>query len=650
MRSFGLLLGLVLASIGCANGGPQQGAVDASMARDGAVVFCAVPGDCADDRPCTHDDCRQGTCLNMPSPLGTSCDDADLCNGRETCDAVGECQSTGPLVCETDAACRLTRCDPFQGACVEVQIPGCCTVDADCPSADVCAVATCDLATSTCVAASLADCCLNDAECLRADACALGRCDGVTATCISEPVLSCCGHDGDCASAACGRAHCEAAENRCFDVPIVGCCLTDLDCGDGATCVEQGEGGRCVAQPEACCLVDADCASASACAVGLCDPSGEPGACCGLQQVAGCCERDADCVAGQVCEPETFRCTGPPVGFAAMQFPLDPFELCAGQSTPPLYGRVYVSLRTPGEGAGAGLEAFVGLGPDGSDPTMDPRWRFEAAAYHSDLRNAFGELNDDEFRGSLVAERPGAYRIVWRFRVDAGPWTYADRGPAGTTDGFAVADAVAIQVLDCPPAPVDSDGDGAADPADCAPLDATIYPGAAEDCFDGRDVDCDGSDGASTGSEGCLQSDVTVGFAVVQHPIQPIQVCSGALPPLIYGRVYAEGLTPGDGAGAGLVGQLGFGSPGTLPADAAWVWLPSSYNGDLDSQLEGHLHNQDDEHRVQLPVLPPGALDLAWRFRVAPGPWIIGDLPPGGSDDGYALDTALRLTVRADCN
>ena len=119
MRSFGLLLGLVLASVGCANGGPQEGAVDASVARDGAVVSCAVPGDCADDRPCTHDDCRQGTCLNMPSPLGTSCDDADLCLGDDgtwDTDFDGVCDDTDD--CPTDAtACAGAGSVEAQRAC-----------------------------------------------------------------------------------------------------------------------------------------------------------------------------------------------------------------------------------------------------------------------------------------------------------------------------------------------------------------------------------------------------------------------------------------------------------------------------------------------------------------------------------------------------
>ena len=54
----------------------------------------------------------------------------------------------------------------------------------------------------------------------------------------------------------------------------------------------------------------------------------------------------------------------------------------------------------------------------------------------------------------------------------------------------------------------DSDGDGVADSADCDPLDASIFPGAAEAC-DGRDNNCDGTvpgnevDGDGDGSRLC---------------------------------------------------------------------------------------------------------------------------------------------------
>ena len=64
-----------------------------------------------------------------------------------------------------------------------------------------------------------------------------------------------------------------------------------------------------------------------------------------------------------------------------------------------------------------------------------------------------------------------------------------DGGSSWDTAAFAV-DCVAGQCRTSVTAP-DSDGDGTPDDADCAPLDGSIHPGAAELC-DGQDNDCDG--------------------------------------------------------------------------------------------------------------------------------------------------------------
>ncbi len=47
-----------------------------------------------------------------------------------------------------------------------------------------------------------------------------------------------------------------------------------------------------------------------------------------------------------------------------------------------------------------------------------------------------------------------------------------------------------VEQDDCPPPPIDSDGDGVPDDEDCAPLDVFVYPGAPETC-NGNDDDCD---------------------------------------------------------------------------------------------------------------------------------------------------------------
>ena len=44
-----------------------------------------------------------------------TCDDADVCNGLETCDAVNGCEAGTPLVADDANACTTDSCDPISG-------------------------------------------------------------------------------------------------------------------------------------------------------------------------------------------------------------------------------------------------------------------------------------------------------------------------------------------------------------------------------------------------------------------------------------------------------------------------------------------------------------------------------------------------------
>jgi YD repeat-containing protein len=67
------------------------------------------------------DVCRRAVCSPqsgwrlVPKPVGTSCANGTICDGAETCDALGLCVPGTPLVTDDNNACTLDSCDPVAG-------------------------------------------------------------------------------------------------------------------------------------------------------------------------------------------------------------------------------------------------------------------------------------------------------------------------------------------------------------------------------------------------------------------------------------------------------------------------------------------------------------------------------------------------------
>ncbi|PRP88045.1 hypothetical protein PROFUN_04473 [Planoprotostelium fungivorum] len=69
---------------------------------------CAKNTCCDDANPCTIDTCDAvNGCRHLPAPAGASCNDGQICNGKDTCDSVGRCSvHTGVPDCgPTDLLC-----------------------------------------------------------------------------------------------------------------------------------------------------------------------------------------------------------------------------------------------------------------------------------------------------------------------------------------------------------------------------------------------------------------------------------------------------------------------------------------------------------------------------------------------------------------
>lgn len=88
----------------------------ARCARSGTCVFCLADTECDDGTVCTTDSCQPALGCRRPAvPNGTSCADATVCNGSETCQN-GTCAAGTPLVCDDGLFCNgLETCSPRAG-------------------------------------------------------------------------------------------------------------------------------------------------------------------------------------------------------------------------------------------------------------------------------------------------------------------------------------------------------------------------------------------------------------------------------------------------------------------------------------------------------------------------------------------------------
>ncbi|HKY35080.1 MAG TPA: carboxypeptidase regulatory-like domain-containing protein, partial [Polyangiaceae bacterium] len=110
----------------CASGACQGGNARECPASDA----CHLAGSC---------ESTTGECLAVPKPEGAPCDDATVCNGRETCQ-LGVCGAGTPSVLDDNNPCTVDSCDPTLG---ETHAPV--AAGTSCDNADVCdGVALCN--------------------------------------------------------------------------------------------------------------------------------------------------------------------------------------------------------------------------------------------------------------------------------------------------------------------------------------------------------------------------------------------------------------------------------------------------------------------------------------------------------------------------
>ena len=110
----------------CASGNPRvcndgNPCTDDSCNPNSGCVFTNNTAPCNDGDVCTtQDSCSAGQCIGGPTLI---CDDANVCNGGETCDSQSGCQKGIPLICDDQSICNgIESCHPLNGCLTGVAL------------------------------------------------------------------------------------------------------------------------------------------------------------------------------------------------------------------------------------------------------------------------------------------------------------------------------------------------------------------------------------------------------------------------------------------------------------------------------------------------------------------------------------------------
>ncbi len=266
-------------------------------------------------------------------------------------------------------------------------------------------------------------------------------------------------------------------------------------------------------------------------------------------------------VANPSCVPPTYS-----VDFCNLQFPttIDTLE----GSIVTVFGRLFIAGLTdlnPINDPAVNVVGWVGVGADGSDPATDPSWTWTMAAPNPGwVGVGFPDQNNDEYQANLLLPPVGTYDYAFRFSGDGGTsFTYCDAG-AGSTDGYAAADAgqMTTQPAGAPGALFFSEyheGTGLFKALEIYnPTDVSVSTGTCE---------------IRQYFNGSMMSTNTALTGGLIGPRGVYTICTSAFTPAVYppGCTQVFGLTFNgddavqlvcDGASVDVIGQIGF-DPGT---------------------------------------------------------------------------------------
>lgn len=187
-----------------------------------------------------------------------------------------------------------------------------------------------------------------------------------------------------------------------------------------------------------------------------------------------------------------------------------------------------------------------------------------------------GGGQNDEFQATLPNPGVGTYKYAFRFNHDNGPWSYCD------ADGLAM-------------------------------------------------------NGFTEDQSGTLTvQGIGIDSCKLQFP-SVLTSYEGRASDLVFGRVFAQGITEATGQGTGIEGELGFGT-GTDPTAMSWSWTPAAFN--VDDGMGG------DEYQARLTGPTAGSYAYAYRFRTTgTAQWTYCDLD--ASNNGVQAAQLGQLTANA---
>jgi hypothetical protein len=141
------------------------------------------------------------------------------------------------------------------------------------------------------------------------------------------------------------------------------------------------------------------------------------------------------------------------VGWCNLQWP-EKLSAGKGVDSAAVYGQVWVNGVTSSIGQGAGVEAALGYGPVGTDPSKEG-WTWVPASYNVDSGN------NDEYMAKLNVAQPGAYAYTFKFKgATDEQWMYCDLD--GSQNGVDPGKLGGMTVQETAPPP---DTDAGADAA-----------------------------------------------------------------------------------------------------------------------------------------------------------------------------------------